>query len=81
MPLPKPPSRFTGKMSPSLAELQQLLNGIAETERTTALVDYLHDLRKEFDWAAAELKQLGFCTPCYLSQLDDGDDHDCVEQD
>lgn len=81
MPSPKIPPRFSGKMSPSLADLQQLLNGIAETERMTALVDYLHDLRKEFDAAAAELKALGFCAPCYFSQLDDGDDHDCVEQD
>jgi hypothetical protein len=44
------------------------------------LVDYLHDLRQEFDWAAAELKTLGFCAPCYFSILDDGDEHDCPEE-
>lgn len=77
MPSPKIPPR----MSPRLAEMYALLIGIAESDRTTALVDYLHDLRKEFDWAAAQLKELGFCTPCYLSQLDDGDEHDCVEED
>jgi len=77
MPLPKLPPR----LSPRMAEIYQLFQALAETERTTALVDYLHDLRKEFDWAAAELKGLGFCAPCYLSQLDDGDDHECVEQD
>jgi hypothetical protein len=77
MPSPKIPPRF----SPFMADIYQRLHAIAESERTTALVDYLEDLRKEFDWAAAELKKLGFCTPCYLSQLDDGDDHDCVEED
>jgi hypothetical protein len=24
---------------------------------------------------------MGFCAPCYLSELDDGDDHDCVGED
>lgn len=47
----------------------------------TRLVDYLDDLRKEFDATAADLKTLGFCAPCYLSILDDGDDHDCPEED
>lgn len=77
MPTPKIPPR----MSPRLAEMYEMLIGIAESERTTALVDYIEDLRREFDWVAAELKQLGFCTPCYLSELDDGDHHDCVGED
>jgi hypothetical protein len=74
MPTPKVPPRF----SPMLADLYQRLHAIAESERMTSLVDYLEDLRKEFDWAAAELKTLGFCAPCYLSELDNGDGHDCV---
>lgn len=77
MPTPKTPPHF----SPRLAELHKLLHAMAESERMTALVDYLDDLRKEFDWAAAELKALGLCAPCYLPQLDDGDDHDCIEED
>jgi hypothetical protein len=77
MPTPKIPP----PMSPRLAEMYELLIGIAESERMTALVDYLEDLRREFDNVAAELKQLGFCAPCYLTELDDGDDHDCVEED
>ncbi len=74
MPAPKIPPRF----SPRLAELYQSLYAIADSERMTALVDYIEDLRKEFDAVSAELKELGFCTPCYLTELDDGDDHDCV---
>lgn len=85
MPTPKTPPRLSPKisprMSPRLADLQKLLDAIAESERMTILVDYLEDLRREFDWAAAELKELGFCAPCYLSGRDDGDDHDCVEED
>lgn len=81
MPTPQNPPRLSPKMSPRLAEVQKMLNAFAESERMTVLVDYLEDLRREFDWAAAELKALGFCTPCYLSDLDDGDDHDCVEED
>jgi hypothetical protein len=77
MPTPKNPPRF----SPALAKLYQHLNAIAESDRMTLLVDYLADLRREFDWVSAELKELGFCTPCYLSELDDGDDHDCVGED
>lgn len=77
MPTPKLPPR----LSPRMAEIYQLFHAIAESDRTTALVDYLEDLRREFNWVAAELKGLGFCTPCYLSELDDGDDHDCVEED
>ena len=69
------------RLSPRLAEVQKLLNAFAESERMTALVDYLEDLRREFDSVAAELKARGFCTPCYLSELDDGDDHHCVEED
>jgi hypothetical protein len=68
-------------LSPRLAEIRQMLNAVAESERMTQLVDYLHDLRKEFDAAAAELKTLGFCAPCYLSDMEDDDDHDCAEED
>ena len=84
MPPPKNPPRTVPQkplpLSPKLAGLQAMLNELAKTERTTQLVDYLHDLRQEFDWAAAELKTLGFCAPCYFSILDDGDDHDCPEE-
>lgn len=84
MPPPKLPPRTTPQaplpLSPKLAGLQQMLNELAKSEQTTRLVDYLHDLRQEFDWAAAELKMLGFCAPCYFSILDDGDDHDCPEE-
>jgi hypothetical protein len=85
MPIPNyPPHNAPRKpfaFSPKLAEIQAMLNAVAESDRMTRLVDYLEDLRKEFDWAAAELKTLGFCAPCYLSELDDGDDHDCIEKD
>ena len=84
MPPPKLPPRTVSQkplpLSPKYAGLQAMLNELAKTERTTQLVDYLHDLRQEFDWAAAELKTLGFCAPCYFSILDDGDDHDCPEE-
>lgn len=84
MPPPKLPTRKAQQtplpLSPKLAGLQAMLNELAKSERTTRLVDYLHDLRQEFDWAAAELKTLGFCAPCYFSILDDGDDHDCPEE-
>ncbi len=80
MPSPKQPPRKAPQpqlpLSPRLAELQQMVNALAESERMTQLVDYLDDLRKEFDWAAAELKALGMCAPCYFSELDNGDDHD-----
>lgn len=75
MTTPKLPPHF----SPRLAEMHRLLHALADSDRMTALVDYLEDLRREFDWVSAELKGLGFCAPCYLSELDDGDDHDCVE--
>ena len=84
MPPPKLPPRKAPQppvpLSPKLAGLQAMLNELAKSERTTQLVDYLHDLRQEFDWAATELKTLGFCAPCYFSMLDDGDDHDCPEE-
>lgn len=67
-------------LSPKLAGLQAMLNELAKSERMDQLVNYLHDLRQEFDWAAAELKALGFCAPCYFSILDDGDEHDCPEE-
>jgi hypothetical protein len=87
MPTPKfPPQKGAGasphpsiRLSPRLAHIQEMLNAAAESERMTRLVDYLEDLRREFDATAAELKTLGFCAPCYLSEQDDGDDHDCVE--
>lgn len=89
MPAPPPPPRKTPHaapyqpipLSPKLAGLQAMLNELAKSERMEQLVNYLHDLRQEFDWAAAELKTLGFCAPCYFSMLDDGDDHDCPEED
>lgn len=81
---PKNPPRTVPQkplpLSPKLAGLQAMLNELAKSERTDRLVDYLHDLRQEFDWAAAELKTLGFCAPCYFSILDDGDDHDCPDE-
>ena len=81
---PKNPPRTVPQkplpLSPKLAGLQAMLNELAKSEPTDRLVDYLHDLRQEFDWAAAELKTLGFCAPCYFSILDDGDDHDCPEE-
>ena len=76
-----PSPKITPRFSPLMADLYQRLHAIAESDRMTALVDYLADLRLEFDWVAAELKALGFCAPCYLSGLDDGDDHDCEEDD
>ena len=76
MPTPEIPQRF----SPVMADLYRRLHAIAESERMTALVDYLDDLRKEFDWAAVELRTLGFCARCYFSSLDDGGDHDCMDK-
>jgi hypothetical protein len=85
MPTPKIPPRNPPKkptvLSPRLAEIQEMLNAVAESERMTRLVDYLHDLRKEFDSVADELKAMGFCAPCYMSGMEDGDDHDCPEED
>jgi hypothetical protein len=74
-----PPPKPLPPLSPRLAEIYRMFEGIARSERMTLLVDYLEDLRREFDWVAAELKPMGFCTPCYLSELDDGDGHDCVD--
>lgn len=65
MPIPKIPSRI----SPALADLYRRVHAMAEDERTSALVDYLDDLRREFDWASAELSALGFCARCYLTEL------------
>lgn len=76
-PMVAPPMR----LSPQLAALQNMLNGIAQSERMDQLVNYLHDLRREFDATAEELKAMGFCAPCYFSMLDNGDDHDCPEDD
>ena len=73
MPTPHIPAR----VSPALADLYRRVHAMAEDEQTSALVDYLEDLRREFDWASAELKALGFCAPCYLSGLTRGDDHHC----
>ena len=77
MPVPQNPPRF----SPALLQLFARMKAIKQSERMTALVDYLDDLRREFDWASAELKQLGFCAPCYLTEMERGDDHDCAEED
>lgn len=81
MPTPKKPRRLPPEVPPALNELFERLLVIEQDQRTMLLVDYLEDLRREYDWVAAELKKLGFCAPCYLSGLDDGDDHDCVEPD
>jgi hypothetical protein len=89
MPAPPPSPRKTPRaapyqpipLSPKLAGLQAMLYELAKSERMDQLVNYLHDLRQEFDWTAAELKTLGFCAPCYFSILDDGDAHDCPEED
>lgn len=88
MPAPPLPPRRTPRaapnqpipLSPKLAGLQAMLYELAKSERMDQLVNYLHDLRQEFDWTAAELKTLGFCAPCYFSILDDGDEHDCPEE-
>lgn len=89
MPAPKFPPRKAPQLapkapplplSPKLAGLQAMLNELAKSERMDRLVNYLHDLRQEFDATAAELKTLGFCAPCYFSMLDDGDEHDCPEE-
>lgn len=85
MPIPKRPPHNPlprkVRLPPELARLQAYVSAAVETERMTQLVDYLGDLRREFDAVAAELKMMGFCTPCYLSELDDGSDHDCVDAD
>lgn len=73
MPTPKIPARI----SPALADLYRKMHAMAEDARIEALVDYLDDLRREFDWASGELKTLDFCAPCYLSALGCGHDHDC----
>ena len=88
MPAPPPPPRKTPRAAPyqpipllpKLAGLQAMLNELAKSERMTQLVDYLDDLRKEFDAVAAELASMGFCTPCYLSGLDEDGGHDCIER-
>lgn len=77
MPPPKNPPRS----SPAIAELFQRRHAIAEIERMALLVDDIEDLLRKFDRVAAELKTLGFCAPCYLSELDNGDYHDCVGED
>ena len=88
MPAPPPPPRKTPRaapyqpipLSPKLAAMQAMLNELAKSERMDQLVDYLDDLRKEFDAVAAELASMGFCTPCYLSGLDEDGGHDCIER-
>ena len=78
-PVPKTPSLH---LSPKLAGLQAMLNELAKTERTTQLVDYLHDLRREMLWVADRLAELDFDAFAFLSELDDEDDdeHDCPEE-
>jgi hypothetical protein len=41
-----------------------MLKALADDDRTTQLVNYLDDLRREFDEVAAELKTLGLCAHC-----------------
>lgn len=77
MPTPKPPP----PLSPRMAEIYALFHAIAQSDRTTTLVDYLEDLRREFDWVSAELKELGFCAVSYLSERGEGDDDDFLEED
>jgi hypothetical protein len=74
--MPRKPLR----LSPELAAIQDTINAMAKDERVSQLVDYLDELRTEFAWTAAELKAMGFCAPCYLSDLEAGDDHDCVDR-
>jgi hypothetical protein len=57
-----PRHRSASRLSPQLAALFAQLDAMADSERMTQLVDYLDDLRREFDWAA-ELKAMGFCAP------------------
>lgn len=82
-----PPSKTPPlPLSPKLAGLQAMLNELAKTERTTQLVDYLYDLRREMLWVADRLAELDFDAFAFLSGLDeadddDGDDHDCPEED
>ncbi len=88
MPVPPPPPRKTPRISPQqpvhlsprLAAIQAMLNEVAKSERTSQLVEYLHDLRQEFHAVAAELASMGFCAPCYFSGLDEDGGHDCVER-
>jgi len=72
MPVPPPPPRKTPRaapyqpipLSPKLAGLQAMLNELAKSERMDQLVE----------------SSMGFCTPCYLSGLDEDGGHDCVER-
>ena len=95
MPAPKLPPRKAPPvapeapvlpLSPKLAGLQAMLNELAKTERTTQLVDYLYDLRREMLWVADRLAELDFDAFAFLSELDnevdddDGDEHDCPEE-
>jgi hypothetical protein len=77
MPTPKIPQRF----SPVMADLYRRLHALADSERMTALVDYLDDLCLEVDGVAAELKKLGFCASSYLSERGDGDDYHFSDED
>ncbi len=79
MPTPRHPLKLPPQFSPGMADLFERLQVIAQDQRMTLLVDYLGELRAEFDAVAAELAEHGFCAPCYLSALDDGDDHDCLD--
>ena len=74
MSIPKPPPPLS-PLSPRLAEIYQLFHALAETERQTALVDYLDDLCLEFAWVSAELAEHGFCASTYLLERSDGDDY------
>ena len=75
MPTPKPQQ----PLSPRLAEIYRLFRALADTERQTALVDYLDDLSLEFDWVSSKLKELGFCASSYLSERGKGDDDDLLD--
>jgi hypothetical protein len=79
---PSAPKTPTLPLSPHLAGLQAMLNELAKSERTTQLVDYLYDLRREMLWVADRLAELDFDAFAFLSELDDedDDDHDCPEE-
>lgn len=90
MPAPKLPPRKAPPLapkapvlplSPKLAGLQAMLDELAKTERTTQLVDYLYDLRREMLWVADRLAELDFDAFEFLSGLDEADDDDSDDDD
>jgi hypothetical protein len=81
MPTPKQPTPKTSpRFSPAIVDLYQRLHAVAESERMTALVDYLDDLCLELHKVAAELEELGFCAPSYLAGCGESDGFDCAQE-